>query len=37
MFGDAYITSTMINIIETELEDMSHNFVNKKKFVNLLN
>lgn len=37
MFGDSFLTSTMVEIIESELSNMSANFINKKKYLNLLN
>jgi hypothetical protein len=36
MFGDPYLTSTIVEIIEEELSNMKSNFVNKKKYLNLL-
>lgn len=37
LFGDAFLTSTIVEIIEEELSKMHQNFVNKKKYLNLLN
>jgi hypothetical protein len=37
LFGDSFLTSTMVEIIEEELSRMNQNFINKKKYLNLLN
>lgn len=37
LFGDSFLTSTMVEIIEEELSRMNLNFINKKKYLNLLN
>jgi len=35
-FGDAFITIPIMNICEEELDQMDNNFINKKKYLNLL-
>lgn len=35
-FGDAYITIPLMHICEDELTNMEVNFVNKKKYLNLI-
>lgn len=37
LFGDSFLTSTIVEIIEEELSNMASNFINKKKYLNLLN
>jgi hypothetical protein len=36
VFGDAYITIPLMHICEDELTNMETNFVNKKKYLNLI-
>ncbi len=36
IYGDAYITIPLMHICEDELTNMETNFVNKKKYLNLI-